>query len=985
MKLGEFGVGIITSQNATKDAPIGSEYSNVKKLGLGSGKPKIHNKKATKNSDPNTLFNLGITESVDASSLKPFVKFCIQSLELKSIPRIVITKKKLDGTFGYYNTKTKTLTVSSSDRHEADIMRTLAHELVHLAQDEQNQDIDGSDGSKHENQANAVAGVIMRKWAGKDPSLFENAVTPMLYHATYKPFLNSIMKNGLGGSGAQTQWEDSKPGYVYLAKNPEVAVSHAEANEEVPDEYIDDIVVLSINASQLDQDNLEDDSNVMDDDSTLAYKGIIPSSAFSVQIDELKIEKPDPKDTLGVQRKDMPQVKSDDYAEFIEYLKSNGAKFTKETIPARDLKAMQKEFSDQGIIKQLMKNIEQGPNRKAVIASSDDYIMDGHHRWLVAINTGADLNVFRINLPAYELYDLVNKFEKTYYKDIYNERGSIGVPLASGLVMSLFPHRPLKIKKSTPGKLRYDETITTVDLQQLETFADKLFAKVGIDVEFTRHFLDRVNDERNRKPITMAELTRLFKQEFKRWAKPIAQMGPGQEAVMKDLQTDINLPFALQYDKDNNELDLIAKTVMRKKDFKTPNREFPVEGWSAKYKSSINCSNPKGFSQRAHCAGKKKNEEFSLGSQINFPGYEKKEKKPKYKPVPKKDKSILDKVKGWFTDNINEAYKLRLENDDDLLVLHIRNTRTGERAEVRGNPNYEIDYDENDELHQLLDVIGKASNISELMNGEIVSVNPKHPDGPKSYAAIEKAMDEDVDLEEGVNDPHIFKAVFLAGGPGSGKSFVAKNILGGTGLRSINSDEVYEYLMKKQGLSLDPETIFSPQGQDIRDKAKGISRKREATYLDGRIGLIIDGTGKDVSKYQVMAQKLKAIGYDLSMIYVNTSLEVAQQRNKERERSIKPAEVEKMWNDVQQNLMQFQQIFGAGRFHIIDNSGGLEDLDRQKNFDKVYVETQRFLNTPPKNRKALAWIQKQKEQNDGQRSAQQPTNQEPDGGTTATN
>ena len=108
-------------------------------------------------------------------------------------------------------------------------------------------------------------------------------VIPMLYHATYKPFLDSIMKNGLGGSGAQTQWEDSKPGYVYLAKDPEVAVSHAEANEEVPDEYIDNIVVLSIDASQLDQDNLEDDPNVIDDDSTLAYKGIIPTSAFSVK------------------------------------------------------------------------------------------------------------------------------------------------------------------------------------------------------------------------------------------------------------------------------------------------------------------------------------------------------------------------------------------------------------------------------------------------------------------------------------------------------------------------------------------------------------------------------------------------------------------------------------------------------------------------------------------------------------------------------
>src|SRR6056300_691977 len=473
-----------------EDTSSGETMRQAKKLGLMNGKPKLLHKTAAKNSDPNTLFNLGISESVDASALKPFVKFCIKKLELKSIPKIVITKKKLDGTFGYYDTGAKTLTVSSSDRHISDIMRTLAHELVHLAQDEHNQDIDSSDGSKHENQANAVAGVIMRKWADKDPSLFES------------------------------------------------------------------------------------------------------------EIQELKIEKPDPKDTLGVKRKDMPQVKSDDYAEFVEYLKSNGATFTKETIPARDLKAMQKEFSDEGIMKQLMKNIEQGPNRKAVIASSDDYIMDGHHRWLVAINTGADLNVFRVNLPAYELYDLVNKFEKTYYKDIYNERASIGVPFASGLVMKLFPHRPLKIAKSTPGKLNYNE------------------------------------------------------------------VSSGQD---------------------------------------------------------------------------------SIGAQINFPGFEKTKvkPKPKYNPVPKKDKSILDKVKGWFTDDINEAYVLRLENDDDMLVLHIRDTKSGQRVEVRGKPNYEIDYDADDELHQLLDVIGKASNISDLMNGKIVNINPKHPDGPKSYAAIEKVMGEE--------------------------------------------------------------------------------------------------------------------------------------------------------------------------------------------------------------------------------------------------
>ena len=122
-----------------------------------------------------------------------------------------------------------------------------------------------------------------------------------------------------------------------------------------------------------------------------------------------------------------------------------------------------------------------------------------------------------------------------------------------------------------------DKGLTQNELDQLEVFADRLFAKVGIDVEFTRHFLDRVNDERNVKQITASELTRLFKQEYKRWGKPIAQMGPDAEAVLKDLATDVNIPFALRWDSANNELDLIAKTVMRKKNFKTSNKEFEIQ------------------------------------------------------------------------------------------------------------------------------------------------------------------------------------------------------------------------------------------------------------------------------------------------------------------------------------------------------------------------------------------------------------------------
>jgi len=122
-----------------------------------------------------------------------------------------------------------------------------------------------------------------------------------------------------------------------------------------------------------------------------------------------------------------------------------------------------------------------------------------------------------------------------------------------------------------------DNPLSQTELDQLEVFADRLFAKVGIDVEFTRHFLDRVNDERNVKQITASELTRLFKQEYKKWGKPIAELGPDAEAVLKDLATDVNLPFALRWDSVNNELDLIAKTVMRKKNFKTSNKEFTIQ------------------------------------------------------------------------------------------------------------------------------------------------------------------------------------------------------------------------------------------------------------------------------------------------------------------------------------------------------------------------------------------------------------------------
>ena len=119
------------------------------------------------------------------------------------------------------------------------------------------------------------------------------------------------------------------------------------------------------------------------------------------------------------------------------------------------------------------------------------------------------------------------------------------------------------------------EDITKRDLDQIEKYADKLFGAVGIDVEFTRHFMDRVNDARNKTPITTSELVRLFKQSFKKYGKKIAKLGPDAEAVINDMKTDINMPFVL--DLKGGELELIAKTVMRKKNFRTSGPKLAFE------------------------------------------------------------------------------------------------------------------------------------------------------------------------------------------------------------------------------------------------------------------------------------------------------------------------------------------------------------------------------------------------------------------------
>lgn len=335
-----------------------------------------------------------------------------------------------------------------------------------------------------------------------------------------------------------------------------------------------------------------------------------------------------------------------------------------------------------------------------------------------------------------------------------------------------------------------NEEVTQAQIKDLEKFADRLLSKFDVDVEFTKHFADRMNDERNNPPIKISELQSLFKKIAKDKAKKIKDH-PNSQVVLKDMQKDLNLPIVVDLDK-KGEVEVRHKTIMRKKNFTTPNDVVKYESY-----------------------------------------------------------------------NINE----------------------------------------------------------------------------------------------GVNDPGIFKAVFLAGGPGSGKSFiVGKTGLVGLGLKLVNSDPLFELGLKKAGMTTTPEDIYSNKGQAIRDKAKTLTKNRQSLYLNGRLGLVIDGTGKDYEKIQKQKIQLEQLGYETAMIYVNTDLETALERNRLRDRSLPDDQVKSMWKAVQNNIGKFQNLFGKN-FHIVDNSN-------ESNYESAILATYRkisqWIKHTPTSIKAKQWIEKNK-------------------------
>jgi len=391
--------------------------------------------------------------------------------------------------------------------------------------------------------------------------------------------------------------------------------------------------------------------------------------------------------------------------------------------------------------------------------------------------------------------------------------------------------------------------------------------------------------------------------------------------------------------------------------------------WSDKYKKSIDCNNPKGFSQKAHCAGKKKKEskDYTFG--------------PDWIPTNLAQRKKMKRIHQKLNRSLREDINIPVKIGDTILTGRFKNKKTVVKS---------IGKDE----HGMPTINGRkvVSFRIPLKEGSQASGRQ----GPKGYKAFVelgfekeyyKHMEniftkngETMILNEGINDPGILKAVFLAGGPGSGKTWVAKGLFGipervnvsQSGMKMVNTDKELKFLLKKYGFGTDldalPDEVFKnltdPSQTDysgLRSYAKELTGVRKKLYQNGRLGMIIDGTGDDYSKISKEKKELEQKGYDCYMIFVNTTLDVALERNRNRDRVLPEKIVVDSHRQVVKNIGGFQGLFGSNNFIIIDNNKDLTQEQAQRRFNMLVKKgLSRFIKRPIQNPKGKSWVRKQK-------------------------
>ena len=177
---------------------------------------------------------------------------------------------------------------------------------------------------------------------------------------------------------------------------------------------------------------------------------------------------------------------------------------------------------------------------------------------------------------------------------------------------------------------------------------------------------------------------------------------------------------------------------------------------------------------------------------------------------------------------------------------------------------------------------------------------------------------------EGPHDPYTYKAIFFAGSPGAGKTYVARKLAGVFGgLKQVNMDIIFKHLMTKKNLSWKMPPEEEPEREKQRQRSKELVAKQQQTYADSGLGLLIDSTGRILGTVRRIKDELEDKGYETTMIFVNTDLETALRRNKERERTLPDKLIHQNFEIIDQRLGEYQRMFND--VHIINNSDTKQD------------------------------------------------------------
>jgi hypothetical protein len=260
-----------------------------------------------------------------------------------------------------------------------------------------------------------------------------------------------------------------------------------------------------------------------------------------------RIEIPKKRD-LGFKRKEMPQVEGKNVPKFLDFLKKNDVRYTEKLVDSKTLKPTQNQFNHEKI--QGMIDVIDSKQQKPIMVSKDGFVIDGHHRWLAHYNLGRKMPVYEIGLNIHDALDMMHDFPLSIKR---------GLKESFDLIL-------LESGETCP-------VISRDHMKAFEKFVDRMFDKFGIDFDFTKHFRDRMSDERNNPCIDMKELAALIQKIYKKKTagQNILSKHIDSEVVLKDIQSDLNMPIAIEYDRKNDDIRIVAKTIMRKKNFRTPN------------------------------------------------------------------------------------------------------------------------------------------------------------------------------------------------------------------------------------------------------------------------------------------------------------------------------------------------------------------------------------------------------------------------------